>query len=67
MANKRHEAEKDYMITLQAVGVTISTYSCDTALEDDTAPERDTAVEGDSVDPEDIMSDEELVGTIPAD
>ena len=65
MANKRHEAEKDYMVTMQAVGVTTSTYSCDTALEDDTALETDTVLEGDTVD--DVMSDEELVSTIPAD
>ena len=53
VANKRHEAEKDYMVTT-------STYSCDTALKDDTALETDTAPEGDTV-------DEELDSTIPAD
>lgn len=44
MANKRHEAEKDYMVTLQAVGVTTSTYRSDTAL-----VEGDTALEDDVV------------------
>lgn len=64
VANKRHETEKDYMVTLQAVGVTTSTYSCDTALEDDdTALETDVVLEGDTVD--DVMSDEELLSAIP--
>ena len=44
MANKWHEAEKDYMVTLQAVGVTTSTYRSDTAL-----VEGDTALEDDVV------------------
>ena len=51
------------MVTLQAVGVTTSTYSCDTALEDDTALETDTVLEGDT----DVMFDEKLLSTIPAD
>ena len=54
MANKRHEAEKDYMVTLQAVGVTTSTYRSDTAL-----VEGDTALEDDVVELESMPSDEE--------
>ena len=42
------------MVTLQAVGVTISTYSNDTAL-----VEGDTALEGDTIDLESLPSDEE--------
>ena len=54
MANKRHEAEKDYMVTLQAVGVTTSTYRSNTAL-----VEGDTALEDDVVELESMPSDEE--------
>ena len=54
MVNKRHEAEKDYMVTLQAVGVTTSTYRSDTAL-----VEGDTALEDDVVELESMPSDEE--------
>ena len=54
MANRRHEAEKDYMVTLQAVGVTTSTYRSDTALVDG-----DTALEDDAVVLESLPSDEE--------
>ena len=42
------------MVTLQAVGVTISTYSSDTAL-----VEGDPALEGDTIDLESLPSDEE--------
>ena len=34
-ANHRHEQEKDFMVTLQAVGVATSFYSTDTALDVD--------------------------------
>ena len=34
-ATHRHEREKDYMATLQAAGITTSSYSTDSALEED--------------------------------
>lgn len=35
LANKRHEEEKNYMATLEAVGLPIATYTGDTAVEAD--------------------------------
>ena len=61
MANQRHEAEKDYMVTLQAVGITTSSYSADTALERDSRPEGDMAAG------EDLFNEEEAVSPLPVD
>ena len=54
MANKWYEAEKDYMVTLQAVGVTTSSHRSDTTL-----VAGDTALEDDVVELESMPSDEE--------
>ena len=54
------------MVTLQAVGVTTSTYSSDTALEGDTTVESGTLIESNTVDAEDTVSDEEPFSPVPA-
>ena len=38
-ANQRHEEEKDYMVTLQAVGVGTGSYDGDSALPSQAQPE----------------------------
>ncbi|XP_065913159.1 uncharacterized protein [Dysidea avara] len=40
-ASQRHEIEKDYMVTMNAFGITTAEYSGDTALEGDTLEQND--------------------------
>ena len=43
-----HEREKDYMATLKAAGITISSYSADTALEEDNTDRFESDEEADN-------------------
>ena len=51
-ASGRYEEEKEYMVTLEAVGISTATYSADTAMGDATVDDRDND--------EDVHLDEEL-------
>lgn len=49
MANKRHEEEKEYMLTLEAVGICTATYNADTAAEDTVAEDARVVADVDNV------------------
>ena len=51
-ASRRYEEEKEYMVTLEAVGISTATYSADTAMGDATLDDRDND--------EDVHLDEEF-------